>query len=90
VLVCGFAIGPHHTEEMMRELGLFVDHVTVHRRVIKVLQVLAAVSRRHKRPVDQSWRMDEICTKVSGQWEYLYRAADREGDMVVLLLTAKQ
>ena len=29
--------------EMMQERGVFVDHATVHRWAIKVLQVLAAV-----------------------------------------------
>ena len=34
--------------------------------------------------------MDENCIKVSGQWKYLYRAVDRDGDTVDFLLTAKR
>ena len=34
--------------------------------------------------------MDETYIKVSGQWKYLYRAVDREGDTVDFLLTAKR
>lgn len=79
----------HHIEEMMQERGVFVDHVTVRRWVIKMLPVLATVFRRRKRPVGGSWRMDETCIKVSGQWKYLYRAVDRDGDTVDFLLTAK-
>ena len=67
-----------------------MDHVTVHRWAIKVLPVLAAVFRRRKRPVGRSWRMDETYIKVSGQWKYLYRAVDRDGDTVDFLLTAKR
>ena len=74
----------------MQEPGVFVDHVTVHRWAIKVLPVLAAVLRRRKRSVGRSWQMDETYIKVSGQWKYLYRAVDRDGETVDFLLTAKR
>ena len=79
-----------HIEEMMQERGVFVDHSTVHRWAVRMLPVLAAVFRRRKRPVGRSWRMDETYIKVSGQWKYLYRAVDRDGDKVDFLLTAKR
>ena len=41
------------------------------------MPVLAAVFRRRKRAVGTSWRMDETCIKVAGQWKYLYRAIKR-------------
>jgi putative transposase len=75
---------------MMQERGVFVDHTTVHRWSIKILPVLAAVFRRRKHPSGLSWRMDKTHIKVSGQWKYLYRAVDREGDTVDFLLTAKR
>jgi putative transposase len=52
--------------------------------------VLAAVFRRRKHPVGKSWRMDETYIKVAGEWKYLYRAVDRDGDTVDFLLTAKR
>lgn len=78
-----------HIEERMQERGDFVDHVTVHRWAIKMLQVLAAMFRLRKRSVDRSWRMDETYFKVSGQWKYLYRAVDRVGDTMVFPITAQ-
>lgn len=74
----------------MQKRGVFVDHVTVHRWVIKLLPVLAAIFRTSKRPVGRSWRMEETCIKVAGQWKHLYRAVDRAGDTVDFLLTAKR
>jgi transposase-like protein len=79
-----------HIEEMMQERGVFVDHATVHRWAIRMLPVLAAVLRRRKHAVGRSWRMDETYIKVSGQWKYLYRAVDRDGDTVDFLLTANR
>ena len=87
MLVCvrwyvAYPLSLRHIEEMMQERGVFVDHATVHRWAIRMLPVLAAVFRRRKRPVGLSWRMDETYIKVAGQWKYLYRAVDREGDTV--------
>ena len=55
-------------EEMMAERGVFVDHATLHCWSIKMLPGLAGALRRRKRPVGLSWRMDETCVKISGQW----------------------
>lgn len=85
-----YALSLRNIGEMMQERGVFVDHVTVHRWAIKVQPVLAAVLRRRKSPVGRSWRMDETYIKVSGQWKYLYRVVDRDGDTVDFLLTAKR
>ncbi|HEY3590595.1 MAG TPA: IS6 family transposase, partial [Buttiauxella sp.] len=46
--------------------------------------------RRHKRTVGRRWRMDETYIKIKGQWKYLYRAADTNGQTIDFLLTAKR
>ena len=84
MLVCvrwyaAYPLSLRHLEEMMAERGVSVDHSTVHRWALKVLPVLAKVFRRRQRPVGRSWRMDETCILVGGQWKYLYRAVDKLG-----------
>ena len=79
-----------HIDEIMAERGVCVDHATVHRWALKILPVLAAVIRRRKRTVGLSWRMDETYIKVAGQWKYLYRAVDRDGDTIDFLLRARR
>ena len=74
----------------MAERGVFVDHSTLHRWSMKILPVLAAMCRRRKRVVGRSWRMDETYAKVGGQWKYLYRAVDRDGDTIDFLLRAQR
>jgi len=72
----------------MAERGISVDHSTVHRWAIKLLQALEKEFRRSKRDVGKSWCMDETYIKVKGEWKYLYRAVDKAGDTVDLLLRA--
>jgi len=77
-------------EEMAAERGLEVDHTTIYRWVIKFTPELEKAVRLLKRPVGKSWRLDETYIKVKGQWKYLYRAVDKEGNTVDYLLTAKR
>ena len=90
-----YALSLRNLEEMMQERGVFVDHSTIHRWVIKLVPVLEEAFRKRKRKrgigaVGKSWRMDETYVKVGGQWKYLYRAVDKEGNTVDFLLTAKR
>src|SRR5260370_42362139 len=75
---------------MMAERGIAADHSTVHRWAIKLLLVLEKAFRHHKRPVGKSWKMDEIYIRVKGEWRYLYRAVDKDGNTVDFLLRAKR
>ncbi|HSV84410.1 MAG TPA: IS6 family transposase [Ramlibacter sp.] len=95
MLVCvrwdaAYPLSLRHIEEMMAVRGILVDHATVHRWSIKILPALAAVFRQRERPVGLSWRTDETYIKVQGQWKYLYRAVDRDGDTIDFLLRAKR
>jgi putative transposase len=79
-----------NVEEMMAGRGVPVDHATVHHWAAKMLPVLAEVFRRREHPVGTSWRVDETYMRVGKQWKYLYRAIDRLGHTVCLLLTARR
>jgi DDE domain len=38
----------------------------------------------------RSWRVDETCVWVKGEWVYLYRAVDSSGATIDFLLSAKR
>ena len=75
---------------MVAERGIDVDHSTVHRWAIKLLPVLEKAFRRRKLPVGKSWRMDETYIRVKGDWKYLYRAVDKNGNTIDFLLRARR
>src|SRR5262252_5382066 len=84
-----YPLSLRHPEEMMSERGVSVDHSTVHRWAIKLLPILEKRFRCHKRTEGNSWGMDETYIKVKGQWKYLYRAVDRDGNTVDFLPCAQ-
>ena len=91
ILICvrwyvAYPLSLRHLAEVMAERGISVDHSTVHRWAIRVLPVLEKAFRHHKKALGRSWRMDETYIKVRGQWKYLHRAVDREGNAVNFLL----
>jgi putative transposase len=75
---------------MMAERGVEVDHSTVHSWAIKLLPVLENAFRRCKRATGKSWPMDETYVKIRGEWRYLYRAVDKEGNTIDLLLRTRR
>ena len=77
-------------EEMMKECGVSVDHSTLNRWVIKYAPEVEKQFRARTRPVGKSWRLDETYVKIKGQWAYLYRAVDKEGQTVDFLLTPQR
>ena len=83
-----YPLSLRHLEEMIAERGVSVDHSTVHRWAIKLLPVLEKAFRRRKQPVGKSWRMDETYIRVKGEWRYLYRAVDRDGNTIDFLRRA--
>src|SRR6201982_3498181 len=82
-----YPLSYRHVEELMEERGVDVDHATINRWVIKYSPQLEEAFHRRKRPVWVSWRMDETYIKVKGQWRYLYRAVDKQGQTIDFLLT---
>lgn len=83
-----YALSYRDMEEMLEERGVFLDHTTIFRWVIRFTPLLLGVFQTKKRPVGGRWRMDETYVKVNGHDRYLYRAVDKEGKTVEFLLTA--
>ncbi|MCX8963819.1 IS6 family transposase [Erwinia psidii] len=65
-------------QEMMKERGITVDHSTLDRWVIRLVPELGG-GGQHKPTVGRRWRMADMYIKVRGQWKFLYRAVNTDG-----------
>jgi transposase, IS6 family len=79
-----------NVEELLEERGLEADHTTVWRWVQRYGPELEQRLRRHVKPTNKSWRVDETYIRVKGRWCYLYRAIDSVGATIDFLLSAKR
>ena len=87
---CRYPLSHHDLEEMMRERGLAVDHVTIFRRVQRYAPEINRRMRPHPKMGGTSYRLEESCVKVGMEWKYLYRAVDSVGCAVEFMLSAKR
>ena len=68
-----YALSYGDIEELLRERGVEVDHVTIHRWVVEFGPKLSEAFKRRKSSINGSWRMDETYIKIKGEWYYQYR-----------------
>ena len=85
-----YSLSYRDLEEMMRERGVKVAHTTIYRWVQAYSPELDKRCRRHLKPTNDSWRVDETYVKVKGVWKYLYRAVDSAGNTLDFMLSAKR
>src|SRR4051794_30305164 len=74
--------------EMFLLRGIVFSYEAVRDWEAKLTPALAETLRRRRRgKVGRSWYIDETYLKVQGRWVYLYRAIDRSGVLVDVMLS---
>jgi transposase-like protein len=73
---------------MFLERGLVFTHEAVREWEAQLALLLSETLRKHRRgQIGLSWYTDETYIKVKGRWTYLYRAIDRDRNLVDVLLS---
>src|ERR671921_713404 len=74
--------------EMFAVRGIVLSYEAVREWEAQLTPALAEALRRRRRgKVGRSWYVDETYLKVHGRWCYLYRAIDRNGNLVDVLFS---
>lgn len=78
-----YPLSYRNVEEMIKDWKTDLDHTTIYRWVQQYGPHLQAKVRKYlKRSFKRSWRLDETYVKVKGEWCYLYRIVDKDGDTI--------
>ncbi len=81
-----FPLSYREVEELMLERGVIVSYETVRRWCRKFGRAYAnGLRRRRPRPGD-TWHLDEVFIKINGEQKYLWRAVDRDGNVLDILV----
>jgi len=74
--------------EMLLQRGFGVTHETIRAWEFRFAPLVAERLRARRRGRrSASWYLDETYVKVAGQWCYLYRAIDRDGNLLDSMLS---
>ena len=85
-----YSLSFRDVEELLSERGLEVDHTTIWRWVQRDGPDLEERLRRHLKPTNTSWRLDETYVRVKGRWGYLYRALDSTGATIDFVFSGRR
>jgi putative transposase len=76
---------------MFLERGFVFTHEAVRDWEERFIPLIAEQMRAKRRgQAGQSWYVDETYVSVKGKWCYLYRAIDRDGNLVDSMLSEKR
>jgi len=77
--------------EMFLERGFEFTHEAVREWEARFAPLIADHLRaKRKGQAGRSWHVDETYIRVGGKWKYLYRAIDRDGNLVDSMLSEKR
>jgi transposase-like protein len=84
-----YKLGLRDVAELLGQRGYEVTHETIRAWEFRFAPLVSASLRAKRRgQAGRSWHLDETYVKVGGRWRYLYRAIDREGNLLDSMLSA--
>jgi putative transposase len=85
-----FPLALRMVEELLAARGITVSHETVRQWALKFGQGFAnEIRRRLPRPGDK-WHLDEVQIRIAGKKHWLWRAVDRDGTVLDVLVQSRR
>ncbi len=85
-----FTLSFRDVEDLLAERGLEVSYETVRRWLLKFGPAIAKRLRQGRARSTGHWHLDEMAVRISGEWMYLRRAVDDEGEVLDVLVQRKR
>ena len=83
-----YKLGFRDVSELLLQRGFEVSYETIRMWEFRFAPLVSENLRAKRRGIaGRSWYLDETYIKVSGKWRYLYRAIDREGNLLDSMLS---
>jgi putative transposase len=86
-----YKLGFRDVAELLLQRGYEVTHETIRSWEFRFAPLLAERLRAKRRGrASVSWYLDETYVRVAGRWCYLYRAIDRDGELIDSMLSEQR
>ncbi|HDR7602024.1 IS6 family transposase [Bacillus mycoides] len=87
---CRFSLSYRDVSEILKERGISVHPTTIMRWVHEYGNLIYQIWKVKNKSARLSWHLDETYIKVKGEWRYLYRAIDKDGNTLDIQLRKKR
>lgn len=85
-----FTTSLRDVEEMLAERGIEVSYETVRCWANKFGSAIAANIRRKRGKADTVWHLDEMVVRINGKRMIMWRAVDKEGEVLDMLVQKRR
>ena len=85
-----FTLSLRDVEDLLAERGIDVSYETVRCWANKFGPAIAANIRRARGRADCVWHLDEMVVRIRGQRMYMWRAVDKEGEVLDILVQKRR
>ncbi len=76
--------------ELLAERGVRVDPSSIYAWVREFAPLYADAARAFRRAVGVRWSVDETYVRVAGEWAYVYRAIDEQGQVIDVYVSSRR
>ncbi len=85
-----FTLGLRDVEDLLAERGIDVTYETVRCWANKFGPAIAANIRRRRCRSDSVWHLDQMVVRIGGKRMYMWRAVDKEGEVLDVLVQKRR
>ena len=85
-----FTLSLRDVEDLMAERGIDVTYETIRCWVDKFGPAIAANIRKRRHRADCVWHLDEMVVRISGKRMFMWRAVDKEGEVLDVLVQKRR
>lgn len=85
-----FTLSLRDVEDLLAERGIDVSYETVRCWANKFGPAIAANIRRARGRADSVWHLDEMVVRINGERMFMWRAVDKEGEVLDMLVQKRR
>jgi len=85
-----FTLSLRDVEDLLAERGIGVSYETIRCWTSKFGPAIAANLRRSRARADSVWHLDEMVVRIGGKRMFMWRAVDKEGEVLDILVQKRR
>ncbi len=85
-----FCLSFREVEELLAERGITITYESIRQWCQKFGPDYARKRKKQQGRLGDTWHIDEVFVTIQGEWQYLWRAVDQDGDVMDILVQRRR